>query len=201
MELFPHPQLPATVHRVRRLRGHKHVASAREPRSISSSVKFLHPQLNEKESEWMVSSLPQPIHTPPRHSRHKVLTSLILRHCQISTQKSCFNIHYSTMNKATWLLRSIPAPMIGWSPSSHEEVLSELWGGGQLCLRSYLIASINHVTSGWVSLWMSYIPAFGSPQLRSWHCGAERRCQWCILPEFPSHRICEHNKMVVILHH
>lgn len=51
MELFPHPPPPATVHRVRRLRGHKHVASAREPRSISSSVKFLHPQLNEKESE------------------------------------------------------------------------------------------------------------------------------------------------------
>lgn len=27
-------------------------------------------------------------------------------------------------------------------------------------------------------------PSFKSPQLKSWFCGAERRCHWCSLPEF-----------------
>ena len=52
--------------------------------------------------EWSIPSPSttnaKPTKTPQAQGIHFLKFN---RHCQMSTQKSCFNIHYSTMNKAT----------------------------------------------------------------------------------------------------
>ena len=90
------------VHPVRKLRGQKHVVSAPEQGDFHPSVKFLHSWLNEKENEWMVYSLPAPNPNPTKTLQAQSIRIFSFnRHCQMSTQKSCFNSHYSTVNKAT----------------------------------------------------------------------------------------------------
>lgn len=82
--------------------GQKHVVSAPKQGGFHPSVKFLHPWLNEKENEWTVYSLPRPNPNPTKtlqaQSTHIFNFN---RNCQVNTENSCFNSHYSTVNKAT----------------------------------------------------------------------------------------------------
>lgn len=120
----------------------------------------------------------------------RLVTTVELRLWDFWTHKRSFSFCLLFL----WCSRLEPSPCDVRQPK-------QPWGG--LVDSSEILRDTQHQPPDtWVSKPLEqWPPEFESPQLRSWLCGAERCCCWYILPEFSTHRIWEHNKMVVLSHH